>query len=211
MAANTRNSGVLQDSFSKSEKPDSSFSKPDSSSSKPVFSYATEILDHSMRVSRRRSSLGSLATSLGHLIKGDAAGEYKDPMVAAIAEQISHTKAVSDTRRWYIIDPRTSSWIGYWDLVTSFALLFTAIVTPVEVGFLQIPDDRWSDPLFLTNRGVDLVFVIDISFQFLQMCAAPHPPSRPSPARLVRGGQGWRLRERWRVRVRESDCQSESE
>ena len=32
-----------------------------------------------------------------------------------------------------MIDPRTSLWISYWDLVTTFCLLFTALVTPFEV------------------------------------------------------------------------------
>jgi hypothetical protein len=67
-----------------------------------------------------------------------------------------------------LIDPRTNHCIAYWDLVTSFALLFTALVTPVEVSFLQPPplDQRWADPLFLTNRLVDVVFITDMLFQF---------------------------------------------
>ena len=31
------------------------------------------------------------------------------------------------------IDPRTNSYIAYWDFVTTAALIYTALVTPVEV------------------------------------------------------------------------------
>ena len=41
---------------------------------------------------------------------------------------------------WWIIDPRESRPMTIWDGVTSLALLFTAIFTPYEVGFLQAPE-----------------------------------------------------------------------
>ena len=65
--------------------------------------------------------------------------------------------------KWYIIDPRTNSVVGYWDLLTSLALVFTALVTPIEVGFLTAPTGaaRISNGLFWTNRVVDLIFVSD--------------------------------------------------
>ena len=59
---------------------------------------------------------------------------------------------------WYSIDPRKSSRIGYWDCTTSVALIFVAIFTPFEVGFVTPPDHKWSDPLFLINRIVDVIF-----------------------------------------------------
>ena len=69
---------------------------------------------------------------------------------------------------WYIIDPRSAEILGFWDLLTSIALVFTAIVSPVEVAFLEAPgaDVRWTDPLFLCNRVVDIVFIIDMTLQF---------------------------------------------
>ena len=33
----------------------------------------------------------------------------------------------------------------------------------------SIPANRWADPLFLTNRAVDLVFIIDLSLQLVLM------------------------------------------
>ena len=51
------------------------------------------------------------------------AGAIKD--VAAFARAIMY-------KRW-IIDPRVSKRIGYWDITAGVALIFTAIVTPYEV------------------------------------------------------------------------------
>ena len=67
---------------------------------------------------------------------------------------------------WYSIDPRKSSRIGYWDCTTSVALIFVAIFTPFEVGFVTPPDHKWSDPLFLINRIVDVIFIVDFVLQF---------------------------------------------
>lgn len=58
-----------------------------------------------------------------------------------------------------------------WDAVTTVVLLFTVVVTPFEVGFLPPPSDA-SEPLFIINRFIDLVFVLDLVFQFLIMVPA---------------------------------------
>ena len=72
------------------------------------------------------------------------------------------------TRMPWVIDPRTSRGIGYWDFIASLALIFTAFVTPFEVGFLSPvpPDERDSNALFLVNRAIDIVFLIDMLLQF---------------------------------------------
>lgn len=67
-------------------------------------------------------------------------------------------------RRW-LIDPRKSKRIGYWDGLTSLALIFTALVTPYEIALLS-PS---LDPLFYVNRVVDGTFLIDILVQFITM------------------------------------------
>lgn len=71
-------------------------------------------------------------------------------------------------RRAWVIDPRTVQWISYWDLVTTAALVFTALVTPVEVAFLEptAVEARLSNALYLTNRAVDIVFITDMLLQF---------------------------------------------
>ena len=62
----------------------------------------------------------------------------------------------------YLIDPRTSVRLPYWDGISALALLFTAIVTPYEVAFL--PSDLIY--LFIVNRTVDVVFLLDVVVQF---------------------------------------------
>ena len=71
-------------------------------------------------------------------------------------------------RQWYIIDPRFSKTLQRWDLSTMLALLFTAAVTPVEVSFLPPPRSA-SEPLFLINRLVDVIFIVDLCLQFITM------------------------------------------
>ena len=79
----------------------------------------------------------------------------------------------------YIIDPRHSKFMRHWDLCTVAALVFTAIVTPVEVSFLTPPSTPW-DGLFLINRLVDLVFIVDFCLSFILMYpASPQRPSSP--------------------------------
>ena len=70
-----------------------------------------------------------------------------------------------------LIDPRTSGVIGYWDMLTAFALIFTAIVTPLEVSFFRSPD--YVDALFIINRMVDMIFIVDMVIQFFLMYKAP--------------------------------------
>ena len=55
-----------------------------------------------------------------------------------------------------------------WDAVTATALIFTALVTPFEVGFMP-PDRNPTSFLWITNRLVDLTFVLDLLFQFVTM------------------------------------------
>lgn len=49
------------------------------------------------------------------------------------------------------IDPRTSHFMGKWDCVTGIALIFTALVTPFEVAFLEAAESPL-EPLFIVNR-----------------------------------------------------------
>ena len=66
--------------------------------------------------------------------------------------------------RWYIIDPQ-STMMQCWDALTAIALIFTAIGTPLEVGFLPAPECP-SETLFIVNRLVDSVFFFDMCLQF---------------------------------------------
>ena len=86
--------------------------------------------------------------------------------LVAKSSNAGQTKAV---RAGWVLDPRRVAWIAWWDIVATFALLFTAIMTPVEVAFIEPPPtlaERFFNALFLANRTVDLVFIIDIILQF---------------------------------------------
>ena len=52
---------------------------------------------------------------------------------------------------WYQIDPRKSKVMGYWDSITGLALIFTALVTPFEVAFLEAAESA-GEPMFIVNR-----------------------------------------------------------
>ena len=64
------------------------------------------------------------------------------------------------------LDPN-GTYMARWDLVTTSFLLFTAVVTPVEVGFTRqlggLPE-QWA--IWWLNRLVDVVFIKDIVVQF---------------------------------------------
>lgn len=63
-----------------------------------------------------------------------------------------------------IIDPRTSTFIGNWDLITLALLLFTVLITPYEVVFLT--PSKTVTALFAINRFVDGCFMFDMYVQF---------------------------------------------
>ena len=68
----------------------------------------------------------------------------------------------------WLIDPRHSKLVTYWDATVGLALLYTAIVTPVEVGFLA-SFTAPTEPLFIINQVILLLFVIDMVMQFFLM------------------------------------------
>ena len=49
-----------------------------------------------------------------------------------------------------------SPFLHKWDVLTMLCLIFTALVTPVEVAFLKTQIDT----LFFINRVIDLIFVV---------------------------------------------------
>ena len=76
-----------------------------------------------------------------------------------------------------IIDPRTSGFIQNWDLAMMLLLLFTALVTPYEVVFLEA--STTVTPLFVVNRLVDISFCCDMWIQFhLGFQAGPRKGSK---------------------------------
>ena len=76
---------------------------------------------------------------------------------------------LSKSRSRSTISPQ-SKFLGRWDVATALALLWTAFVTPFEVGFLSTVVD-YASPLFIINRLVDLVFIVDIILAFFLTCS----------------------------------------
>ena len=89
--------------------------------------------------------------------------------------------------------PGASRLLNAWDLVTTLALLYTAAITPFEVSFLPSNDDwtAWRDPLFIINRLLDVIFILDLGFQFfISYQVGPRPPlslvsSHPCPLPIL--------------------------
>ena len=74
--------------------------------------------------------------------------------------------------RTCIIDPRlTKSKMVYWDTVTTLAIVFTALVTPYEIAYLPMATSA-TDPLFIINRVIDIIFIVDMLITFRIMYTA---------------------------------------
>ena len=62
----------------------------------------------------------------------------------------------------------------FWDVTTTLALAYTALVTPIEIAFFPNETLGWNMSSrelawFMVNRVVDLIFVFDIILQFFIM------------------------------------------
>ena len=53
-------------------------------------------------------------------------------------EELATKVPVEMKKRFYavgfVVDPRTSKWMGKWDVIMMVLLLFTAVITPAEVS-----------------------------------------------------------------------------
>ena len=81
--------------------------------------------------------------------------------------KITNAEAELEGKLPCVIHPHNPR-MGYWDGTTGVALIFTAFVTPFEVGFLP-PPRSLTDPLFLINRLLDVIFCVDMVFSSLLM------------------------------------------
>eukprot|EP00913_Durusdinium_trenchii_P009263 g8704.t1 len=70
----------------------------------------------------------------------------------------------------------------FWDFVLVICLVYTALVTPYEIAFI----DPGDEVLAVINRAVDFVFVKDMVMQFFMKVE-----------RNTRQGKIW-VRDRWR-------------
>ena len=78
--------------------------------------------------------------------------------------------------RW-IINPRSSPWMAYWDMASFMCLFFTAVFTPIEVSFVLDSGVVW----FTFNLVVNIFYIVDMVMNFF-MAYQAHPPSiTPTP------------------------------
>ncbi|CAE7532795.1 KCNH6, partial [Symbiodinium pilosum] len=68
-------------------------------------------------------------------------------------------------KRWFVINPDTNRFSTAWQVITNLALAFVALITPLQVGLLEIE----LDALFVLTMLVDFVFVVDMVLQFVTM------------------------------------------
>ena len=78
---------------------------------------------------------------------------------------LSIVRSLSPSSRW-VLDPRTVGFVAHWDMAMTLALFYVALVTPVEVAFIPSPEEKWSNPIFLVNRLLDVIFITDMFLQF---------------------------------------------
>lgn len=76
------------------------------------------------------------------------------------------------TKHIFMIDPRTNRYLTYWDITASMALLFVAVVTPYEVAYLG--GTVSIDALFVVNRIIDAIFLVDLALQFFVCVEIQH-------------------------------------
>jgi hypothetical protein len=93
----------------------------------------------------RRGVTQDLAGQTSSTAMGLERGALTDTAALAV------TQAKQINKPWYQIDPRKSKVMGYWDSVTGLALIFTALVTPFEVAFLEAAESA-TEPMFIVNR-----------------------------------------------------------
>mmetsp|Transcript_11731 Transcript_11731/g.38590 ORF Transcript_11731/g.38590 Transcript_11731/m.38590 type:complete len:644 (+) Transcript_11731:119-2050(+) len=82
--------------------------------------------------------------------------------VLEVDETPLQAKINMDEASKFMIDPR-SKFMRQWDVLTLNLLIFTSLVTPYEVAFLET---TWTHPLYWINRCVDAAFIIDLVINF---------------------------------------------
>uniref|UniRef100_A0A7S2IUQ3 Ion transport domain-containing protein n=1 Tax=Alexandrium andersonii TaxID=327968 RepID=A0A7S2IUQ3_9DINO len=78
-----------------------------------------------------------------------------------VTEALQMEKAQLHRDPW-VLTPNGHPLLQWWDLGTMVALVFVALVTPAEVALL----DTHFDTLFVINRIIDMVFIVDMALQF---------------------------------------------
>ena len=130
-------------------------------------SFLVKASAESMSAQSSTQNYDDLLSSMG----AEQASEELDPIVMAQDVEILKGRLRSMGRG--LLDPR-SKLMQYWDFFTLSALFFTSTITPYEVCLMweetKFADPNWATPpngpLFVINWIVNLIFMIDICFNF---------------------------------------------
>jgi hypothetical protein len=89
----------------------------------------------------------------------------KFDVAPAFDEEFKDPQRLAEMRiSGFVIDPRKSKWSGKWDLLMIACLFFTAVVTPVEIVFLD--EGAQVTALWIVNRVIDFCFCLDMIICF---------------------------------------------
>ena len=133
-----------------------------------------------------REASGRPSLSLERKVTGYFDGSGALGMGAlADAAKISDMEEQLKKKPCYIINP-ASPGMNVWDIVTALALIFTALVTPFEVGFLPSAESPL-EALFLINR------LLDGSVTQMAESVPPSPRWQQHPCQQARQARPWSL------------------
>ena len=82
----------------------------------------------------------------------DAPGSPAHVVTSSELNNISHELKTNCT-----IDPERSKYIQYWDVLIVIALVYTATITPYEIGFIHT--DTEINSMFICNQLINGIFL----------------------------------------------------
>ena len=85
---------------------------------------------------------------------------------------------------WGRINPNTSNFLPIWDTFVAIILIYTAIITPYEISFMEQPPfelSSFTNPIFIINRLIELIFILDMGLQFVVMVPRKPPTIHVKP------------------------------
>ena len=96
-------------------------------------------------------------------------GDDKAAEMRQRVSQISQQLKERDRSKRFVVVPSKVKGIWMWDVTTTVALLYTAVITPFEASFLEptVGPISWTDGWFLANRLLDMIFFLDMLLQFV--------------------------------------------
>ena len=120
-----------------------------------------------------------------------ASGNFQDE-VKAMRARLKKTRG-GPFRKWAIRLVQPGKLSRRWDVLVFATLIFTAIVTPMEIAFMgrglrsksitsQKNDSAGDKLLFALNRIVDIVFLVEL-LKHIALATLPETPGDPKPER----------------------------